>query len=333
MRIVQLIDKTGSPRVALVEGDVLRTTAGFSSTYMLAEASLESGLSMNRLMEKNLSNETYPYAELLAAGRILSPVMHPNPSRLWVTGTGLTHLGSAAARDSMHKVNDAAEEEANLTDSMKMFNMGLRDGKPASGEIGVQPEWFYKGNGTTVAAPEAPISSPAFALLDGDEIEICAFYLISDNGSPYRIGFALGNEFSDHKTEKINYLYLAHSKLRSCSYGPELLLGDLPSDVRGTSRLLRNEEVIWEEEFLSGEDNMSHSLANLEHHHFKYDLFCRPGDIHCHFFGTATASFSKGIEPQDGDIFEMEAAGFGMPLRNTLRRMEAKPLSMGKLYE
>ncbi len=332
MRIVQLIDKSGHPRVALVEDDKLRVVAGFSSTYMLAEAAFESALSMNQLVEQNLSDETYPYAELLAAGRILSPVMHPDPSRLWITGTGLTHLGSAAARDSMHKTETTAEEEAHLTDSMKMFNMGLREGKPAEGKVGVQPEWFYKGNGFTVAAPEATIYSPAFALLDGDEIEICAFYLIGDNGVPYRIGFALGNEFSDHKTEKINYLYLAHSKLRSCAYGPELLLSELPADVRGTSRLLRDGEVVWEEEFLSGEDNMSHSLANLEHHHFKYDLFRRPGDLHCHFFGTATASFSKGIEPQDGDVFEMEAAGFGMPLRNTLNQMEDKPISIGKLY-
>lgn len=332
MRIVQLIDKTGSPRVALVENDVLRVIAGFSSTYMLAEASLESGVSMNELVDKNLGNETYPYADLLTAGRILSPVMHPDPSRLWVTGTGLTHLGSAAARDSMHKAESTVQDEATLTDSMKMFNMGLREGKPAPGAIGVQPEWFYKGNGFTVAAPEAPLYSPAFALLDGDEIEVCAFYLINDNGLPYRIGYALGNEFSDHKTEKINYLYLAHSKLRACSYGPELLLDALPSDVRGTSRLLRNGEVIWEEEFLSGEDNMSHSLANLEYHHFKYDLFRRPGDLHCHFFGTATASFSKGIEPRDGDIFEMEATGFGRPLRNTLKKADTKPISIGKLY-
>ena len=38
----------------------------------------------------------------------------------------------------------------------------------------------------------------------------------------------LSNEFSDHVMERQNYLYLAHSKLRSCSFGPELLVGDLP---------------------------------------------------------------------------------------------------------
>ena len=31
-------------------------------------------------------------------GRLLSPVLHPDPAHLHLTGTGLTHLGSAATR-------------------------------------------------------------------------------------------------------------------------------------------------------------------------------------------------------------------------------------------
>ena len=53
--------------------------------------------------------------------------------------------------------------------------------------------------------------------------------------------------------------------------------------------------AIWEKPFLSGEANMSHSIANLEHHHFKYGLCRRPGDVHVHFFGTATLSFADGV--------------------------------------
>ena len=330
MRLIQFVKDSGELQVARVEGEFLvQEIEGFTSTYELAHEAIRRNQSLPELVDQHLGGKRYAYEEVHAAGRILPPITHPDPTRLWVTGTGLTHLGSAAARDSMHA---GLDDDAGLTDSMKMFNMGLRHGKPTRGEVGVQPEWFYKGNGTTVVAPGGDIYSPAFALLDGDEIEICGVYIIGEEGTPYRIGFALGNEFSDHKTEKINYLYLAHSKLRACSYGPELLLGDLPTDVRGTSRILRDGKTIWEEEFLSGEDNMSHSIANLEHHHFKYDLFRHPGDIHCHFFGTATASFSKGIEPEEGDIFEMEANGFGAPLRNTLRIDKAKPPSVKALY-
>ncbi|MDW4721153.1 hypothetical protein NQ240_24955, partial [Escherichia coli] len=79
-------------------------------------------------------------------------------------------------------------------------------------------------------------------------------------GRPFRLGFALANEFSDHVTERGNYLWLAHSKLRVASFGPELRVGELPADLRGTSRLVRDGAVVWEKPFLSGEVNMSHSL-------------------------------------------------------------------------
>lgn len=45
---------------------------------------------------------------------------------------------------------------------------------------------------------------------------------------------------------------------------------------------------------------MCHSLENLEYHHFKYSQFLTPGDVHIHFFGTATLSFADGIRTQPG---------------------------------
>ena len=128
----------------------------------------------------------------------------------------------------------------------------------------------------------------------------------------------MANEFSDHVTERINYLFLAHSKLREASFGPELLVGDLPLDVRGASRIWRDGKAIFDKPFLSGEANMSHTFANLEHHHFKYDLFRQPGDLHVHMFGTATLSFAEGLTVLPGDTFEIQVDAFGLPLRNTL---------------
>jgi hypothetical protein len=251
----------------------------------------------------------------LAEGRVLAPIDHPDPAHLFLTGTGLTHLGSAEERDRMHK---KLAEAATLTDSMKMFQLGIDGGKPAPGQPGVQPEWFYKGDGSTLAGPETPLASPHFALDGGDEAEIAAIYLIGPDGTPHRLGFALANEFSDHVTEQQNYLYLAHSKLRPASLGPELRVGELPDTVRGVSRVMRGNATLWEKAFLSGEANMSHSLANLEAHHFKYALFRRPGDVHVHFLGAAAFSFSAGIKAEPGDRFEIEADAFVLPLRNPL---------------
>jgi hypothetical protein len=244
----------------------------------------------------------------------LVPLDHPDPAHCILSGTGLDHLGSAQARDAMHARLNSGE----LTDSMKMFKLGLEGGKPAPGEIGVQPEWFYKGDGSWLVAPGQPLVSPAFALDGGEEPELVGLYVINPVGTVLRVGFALGNEFSDHILERQNYLYLAHSKLRNSSFGPELRLGEPPANVVGRSRLLRDGEEVWSGEFLTGEANMTHTIANLEHHHFKYAGFRRPGDVHCHYFGTATLSFAAGVTAQPGDVFEIAAPEFGRPLRNPL---------------
>jgi hypothetical protein len=164
---------------------------------------------------------------------------------------------------------------------------------------------------------------PEFALDGSEEAELAGIYMIADDGTPCRLGFTLANEFSDHVTERTNYLYLAHSKLRPAALGAELLLGELPDDIRGTVRVRRGGEILWEHAFLTGEANMSHAVRNLEHHHFKYMLFRRPGDVHVHFFGTATLSFADGVRTELGDVFEIEAAPFVLPLRNRLARLSA----------
>jgi hypothetical protein len=201
---------------------------------------------------------------------------------------------------------------------MRMFLMGLEGGKPGPGAVGVQPEWFYKGDGSILVASDQALTRPAFAGDGGEEPEIAAIYLIDADGMPRRLGFALGNEFSDHVTERGNYLWLAHSKLRPAALGPELLLGELPQRVTGTSRILRGDTVLWEAPFHSGEANMSHSIPNLEHHHFKYAPFRQAGDVHVHFFGTATLSFADGITAEPGDVFEVSADAFHLALRNRL---------------
>jgi hypothetical protein len=329
MLLSQIVDEAGRIRVLARHEDRVRLVEGAASVYALA---LEAARTNKGIAELVVQRGFGPDVDLEAAyrqGRVRSPIHHPDPAHLHLTGTGLTHLGSASARDAMHKNLDAGEEK--LTDSMKMFRMGLEGGKPADGKPGVQPEWFYKGNGTMVAAPGSPLVSPAFAEDAGEEPEVAGIYVIGDDGTPFRVGFALSNEFSDHVTERINYLFLAHSKLRNAAFGPEILVGPLPGDVRGRSRIRRKGVTIWEKPFLSGEDNMSHTIANLEHHHFKYGLFRQAGDVHVHMFGTATLSFADGIRTGAGDVFEIEADGFGLPLRNPLEIAKPVPVTVRML--
>ncbi|MEG3176540.1 AraD1 family protein [Sphingomonas sp. RB3P16] len=312
LSLVQYRLADGTRGVAAIDASgVARIVPGASDTLSLARAAIAAGHGLADAVAKAGAGETID----LASVTLLAPIDHADPAHLLLTGTGLTHLGSAEGRDKMHR---AAVENPAPTDSMKMFLMGVDGGKPSEAGQGVQPEWFYKGDGSQLVGPGEPLQSPAFALDAGEEPEIAGVYLIDADGTPVRIGFALANEFSDHVTERGNYLWLAHSKLRNAALGPELLVGALPDDVRGTSRIVRDGATIWEKPFLSGEANMSHSIDNLEHHHFKYGLFRRPGDVHVHFFGTATLSFSEGVTTQVGDVFEIEAAPFHLPVRNPI---------------
>jgi len=324
VRLLQFTDRGGA-RVGRVEPNgAVSPLARFESTWQLARKAIAEQKTLEQVVSEEPLDAVIPYAELLNSGQLLPPLTHPDPAHCLVAGTGLTHLGSATARDSMHQ--KIGQQETDLSDSMKMFKWGVEGGKPTGTAPGTQPEWFYKGNGGNVVACGRAFASPDFAEDHGEEPELVGCYLIDDSGRPHRLGFAIGNEFSDHVTERRNYLLLAHSKLRQCGVGPMLNSGALPAHLEGTSRIRRGRQVLWERPFLTGEGNMSHSFANLEYHHFKYKQHRVPGDVHLHFFGTATLSFVDNIKVQAGDEFEIDLPALGAPLTN---KLELEPGGFG----
>jgi hypothetical protein len=316
MRLLQYVDNQRTRVARADENGVVTPLARLASMYELARLCVAGRRTLEQVVSAEPVDAPLAYADLKREGRLLPPLTHPDPAHCLVSGTGLTHLGSAAARDSMHqKLN---KQDTELTDSMKMFKWGVEGGKPTGNRPGMQPEWFYKGNGGNVVACGHAIASPDFAEDHGEEPELVGCYLIDDDGHPHRLGFAIGNEFSDHVTERRNYLLLAHSKLRQCGIGPMLNTGAIPAHLEGTSRIRRNGQVLWQKPFLTGEGNMSHTFANLEYHHFKYRQHRVPGDVHLHFFGTATLSFVDNIKVQPGDEFEIDLPALGAPLTNPL---------------
>ena len=314
MRLLQYVDNQHT-RVARADANGLVTPLeGFDSMYALARKAIAERTTLEQVVSSARTGAPVAYADVQS--RLLPPLTHPDPAHCLVTGTGLTHLGSAAARDSMHQRLN--KQDAELTDSMKMFKWGVEGGKPTGNRPGMQPEWFYKGNGGNVVACGRPLLSPDFAEDHGEEPELVGCYVIDDQGRPNRLGFAIGNEFSDHVTERRNYLLLAHSKLRQCGVGPMLNTGAIPAHMEGVSRIRRHGAVLWQKPFLTGEGNMSHTFANLEYHHFKYRQHRVPGDVHLHFFGTATLSFVDNIKVEPGDEFEIDLPALGAPLVNPL---------------
>ena len=327
--LIQLRQSSGTRYVALVDGDTLRILEGIDSVYALCQRALTSGDSLISTVRATAITESIPY-DLAYQGsgwQILPAFDHPaEPGNCHVSGTGLTHRASVDNRNAMHQ--DAVHpEKTTVTDSMRMYQWGLEGGSPPSGTIGISPEWFYKGNGLCLRGHGEALSIPAFAEDGGDESEIAGAYIIDRDGNPRRVGMTQGNEFSDHLVEKKNYLYLASSKLRECSIGPELVLDPNFQDVRGTTRVLRNQAEIWEKPIKTGEANMCHSLENMEHHHFKFPIHRRPGDVHIHFYGASSLSFGDGVLLKAGDVMEFNYAGFGRPLRNAVT-VEAGPSAL-----
>jgi hypothetical protein len=325
-------------RVGLIEDDSVFDLSSFhsdwKSIYIVFLQALQAGKSLEAYIYNSgfrKSAVILGYTELLThrpGGKmwILPPLDHPDPAHCMVTGTGLTHLGGASQRNTMHKtaVSDSgkADELKQKTDSQKMFEMGLDGGKPEAGKRGVQPEWFYKGTGAILRGYNDFLDIPSFSEDCGEEPEIVGCYIIGDNRVPYRLGFTIGNEWSDHITEKGNYLWLAASKLRTCSIGPELITDQSFKHIRGRCRIYRGRAVIYDSgELLTGEDNMNHSLSNLEDHHFKFSQFRVPGDVHIHYFGTMKLSSGCRGAFQNDDKIQIHFEDMGSDLVNYVERI------------
>lgn len=314
MRLIQLRSGPHYHRVALVDGDQLRILHEVGSILELARLAIAGQTSIVDVVKSLATVKVVAYEPLYRGTDELQIAL---PLRATVvSGTGLTHLGSAKDRQSMH--SSPAEQ---LTDSMKMFRWGVEAGKPEPGKIGISPEWFFKGDGSVLRAHNEPLDVPAYAEDGGEEAEIAGVYVIGPDGTPHRIGMTIGNEFSDHKFEKRNYLNLAGSKLRQCSIGPEIVIDPDFSSVSGKVTIERNGATLWSKSIQTGEENMCHSLANIEHHHFKFEAHRQPWQVHVHFYGAHSLSFGDGVELLNGDIMQVAFDGFGRPLRNPVRRI------------
>lgn len=339
MRLIQLWHPKYKRRLVMVdEPELVLLKETYRSAYNLFNDVIEKGASPGETVSDSLTDDRLEYDPIYNGSsdwQILPAFDHPeNPHACLLSGTGLTHKASAKNRQSMHEKLKKEGDDGGLTDSMKIYLWGEENGKPGPGSIGVQPEWFYKGNGTALRGHGESLDIPPYADDGGEEPEIAGLYFIDNGGIPHRIGFATANEFSDHVMEKKNYLYLAPSKLRSPSIGPELVLTDDFNDLSGGVSITREGRELWSKSIKSGEQNMAHSLENLEYHHFKYAQHRVPGTVHVHFFGTGAFSFGEGLRLQDGDQMNVSFEGFGRPLINRVRidsEME-RPLKVRTLY-
>ena len=126
-RLIQ-IKKGHVRRVALVEEPNLRLLDSYSSVYEMAHSAIARGMTLNELVGQRARHEVISYDPIYrneSDWKLLPAIDQPeDPARCLISGTGLTHLGSARNRQSMH-----AKEDEDLTDSMKMFRWGIEGGR------------------------------------------------------------------------------------------------------------------------------------------------------------------------------------------------------------
>ena len=81
------------------------------------------------------------------------------------------------------------------------------------------------------------------------------------------------------------------------------------------------ETAIWSQPFNTGEKNMSHTVTNLEHHHFKYPAptGARATRTDLYSLARMPSVSATGMELKDGDVMEIEIEWFWRALRNPIR--------------
>ncbi len=159
MRLIQFETTQGTRHVGVIEGDEIHVVRATDTTRELALGAIAKGHGLvEEVLERGTDPSPHSYRQTLHDGRVLPPLDHQDPAHCLVSGTGLTHLGSASTRDKMHQKK--AGEQAAMTDTVRIFQVGNRRWTSAGGHAGGRSQ-----SGSTRAtarlwyAPARPLTS------------------------------------------------------------------------------------------------------------------------------------------------------------------------------
>ena len=103
MRLTQFLDDHGKRALAVTARGESRLVKGARTTLDLALQAIEAKVPLRRLVADRGLGRPVDLPRALKERRILGPIDHKDLAHVLVTGTGLTHLGSAEGRDAMHR--------------------------------------------------------------------------------------------------------------------------------------------------------------------------------------------------------------------------------------
>jgi hypothetical protein len=230
----------------------------------------------------------------------------------------------------------------------------------AKDKRGAQAKFFQKGNGLILRGHNSTLEVPEYALDGGEEAELFGCYIVGPDRRAHRVGFAQGCDWSDHALENTNDYYFQQSKMRQCSLGPELVIGDVPfDDIEGHCSVWRRSEeleaierrqgnrneMLSQQQFgrsasmtplydsgpiFTGEKHMLYSLENLEDSFLRQRHLLAPGTVFIHAFGCSGSSWWSGpstgtLQPrqwqyQSDDRIEIRFQEMGRTLVNSVVR-------------
>lgn len=140
MNIIQFENQHQQRAVGIVENNTVKPVNQVETVRDLALMAIENKLSLEQQIKQlGFASENYDYAQLLDKRQVLPPLDHPDTAHCFVSGTGLTHLGSASTRDKMHQQNST--DTASVTDTMRIFQLGIEKVNP------LKVMWVHNLNG------------------------------------------------------------------------------------------------------------------------------------------------------------------------------------------
>src|SRR5437773_11228453 len=103
MLLSQVKHKGAVAVVARELGSAGRIVKNAQGVYELALEAADQSRRLADVIREHGLGDSLGLDRAYAAGDLLAPISHPNPANLHLTGSGLTHGGSAAPRARMHK--------------------------------------------------------------------------------------------------------------------------------------------------------------------------------------------------------------------------------------
>ena len=255
-RLVQLQRGNGAPRGRRRRADASTARRDGDSVYSLAQSAI-AGIAVARRTDRGADDRrrrstTTQSTRPIGVATSAADRSSVRASRLLVSGTGLTHLGSAKDRQAMHGV-----AESELTDSMKMFRWGVDGGRPAPGQVGHRTRVVLQGERVRSCAPTASRSSCLpYGEDGGEEAEIAGVYIIDARRTPVAHRHVqrqriLRPSVREAELSQSGQLEASHVFARpGAGRRPDF------ESVAGKVAIERDGAIVWSKDIITGEANM-----------------------------------------------------------------------------